>query len=209
MRSPTSSQRRTRTLERAVESGFGVLEADVQRPNIGFDQLGLALELVGDQAFDHADFNIQQRRERADIDDVLEQLTLPQIGIFAGADFRQRHAERDDVAAQTRGGPGSRRIIEEVTSRLDRRDVLVEGLGVHGDHDVGPAERAEPASFADANLIPGRQPLDIRGKDVAGGDRDAHAQDRTREQQVGAGGAGTIDVCETYYKIVYCLDRHA
>ena len=40
----------------------------------------------------------------------------------------------------------------------------------------------EMAGFRDAHLVPGRQPLDVRGEDVARADRHAHAQDRLGEQ---------------------------
>ena len=45
----------------------------------GRDQLVLALELLADQLLDLGDVDAEQRGERADIDDVLEQLALARI----------------------------------------------------------------------------------------------------------------------------------
>src|ERR1700690_822697 len=86
-----------------------------------------------------------------------------------------------------RSPPRPRTIVEKVAARLDRGDILIEGLRIHRDHHVDSAARAEMALFGDAHFEPGRQPLDVRREDIARRDRDAHAQDRAREQQVGAG----------------------
>ena len=58
------------------------------------------------------------------------------------------------------------------------------------------------ARFADPHLEPGRQALDVRGKDVARAHRDSHAQDRLGEQRIGARRARPVDVGEFDDEIV-------
>ena len=55
--------------------------AHVQRLDVGGDQLVVALELLAEQLLDHAGIHVEQRRQRADIDDVLEQLALARVGV--------------------------------------------------------------------------------------------------------------------------------
>ena len=57
--------------------------AELQRVDVGVEQLLLALELLADQLLDLGDIDVEQRRQRADIDDVLEQLALARVGVFA------------------------------------------------------------------------------------------------------------------------------
>ena len=70
------------------------------------------------------------------------------------------------------------------------------------------AARAERAALAHPDLVPGRQALDVRRKDVARRDRHAHAQDRAREHEVGARRARAVHVGETDHEIVDGFDRH-
>src|SRR5580700_6664019 len=63
------------------------------------------------------------------------------------------------------------------------------------------------AFLGDPHLVPGRQPLDVGGKDVARRDRNTVAQDRAREQFVGARRARAVDVGEANDEVVYAADR--
>ena len=194
--------------KRASKRDFASSKPILSALQVGGDQLVLALELLGDQRLDSLELNVEQRRERADINDVLVKLALPGIGIFGGADLGQRHAENLDIVAGQKLRDRSGRIIEEVPAGLDRREILGEGLGVHGDENIGAAARAQAPGFAHPDLVPGRQSLDIRGKDVARSDRDAHPQDRTREQEIGACRSRAVDVGEANDEVVYGVDRH-
>ncbi len=69
--------------DRVIEIHRRPVTAEMQRVLVGVEQLFLALELLADQLLDLRHVHIEQRRERTDIDDVLEQLPLPWIGIFA------------------------------------------------------------------------------------------------------------------------------
>ncbi len=195
--------------DRALQVGQRPVAAEMQRVDVGADQLLLALELLADQLLDLRDVHVEQRRERADIDDVLEQLALARIGVFAVADRGERHADDRDVVAELRRRHRLGGVVEQVAAGLDRGDVLVPGLRVHRDHQVDAAARAEMAGFRDAHLVPGRQALDVGREDVARRDRHAHAQDRAREQLVGAGRARAVDVGELDDEVVYAADRAA
>ena len=180
--------------------------AEMKRVHVGADQLLLAFELLAEQPHDHLGLDAEQRRERAEIDDVLEQLALAGIGVFAIADRGQRHAEHGDVVAELRRRHRLRRIVEQVAAGLDRGDVLVPGLRVHRHHEVDAAAGAEMAGLGDADLVPGRQALDVRREDVARRHRHAHPQHRAGEQLVGARRAGAVDVGEPDDEIVYAAD---
>ena len=53
--------------------------AEMQRVQIRLDQRVLAAELLADQLLDRRHVHVEQRRQHAEIDDVLEQLPLPRI----------------------------------------------------------------------------------------------------------------------------------
>ncbi len=195
--------------DRALQVRQRPVAAEMQRMDVGADQLLLRLELLADELLDLLEVHVEQRGERADIDDVLEQLALARIGVFAIADGGERDADDRDVVAELGLRHRLGGIVEQVSAGLDRGDVLVPGLRVHRDHQVGAAARAEMAGFRDAHLVPGRQALDVGGEDVARGDRYAHAQHRAREQLVGAGGARAVDVGEPDDEVVYAADRAA
>ena len=177
--------------------------------DVGADQLLLRLELLADELLDLLDVHLEQGGERTDIDDVLEELALARIGVFAVADRGQRNADDRDVVTELRLRHRLGGIIEQVTAGLDPRDILVPGLRVHRYHQVGAAARAEMAGFRNPHLVPGGQALDIRGKDVARRARNTHAQHRPSEQLVGAGGARPVDVREADDEVVYAADRAA
>ena len=92
--------------DRTGEMRLGIIVADRQCLEIRLDQLVLALELLADQRLDDADLDVEKGGESADIDDVLEQLALARVGIFAVDDIGQRHADDGDVVAQLRGRHG-------------------------------------------------------------------------------------------------------
>ncbi len=194
--------------ERMVEIEGHVVAAEAQRVHVRLDQRLLGLELLGDQLFEHPDVHVEQRGERTEIDDVLEQLALARVDIFAIADRGERHADDVDVVAELRFRQRLGRIVEQVAAGLDRGDVLVPRLRVHRHHEVDAAARAEMTGLGDAHLVPGRQALDVGREDVARRDRHAHAQHRASEQLVRARRAGAVDVGEPDDEVVYARDGH-
>jgi hypothetical protein len=195
--------------DRVLDIHHHPVAAEMQRMLVGVEQLLLALELLADQPLHLGDVHVEQRGQRADIDDVLEQLALARVFVFAIADGGQRHADDGDVVAESRLRHRLGGIVEQVAAGLDAGDVLVPGLRIHRHHEVGAAARAEMAGLRNAHLVPGRQTLDVGRENVARRHRDAHAQHRAGEQFVGAGGAGTVDVGKPDDEVVYAVDRHA
>ena len=185
------------------------IAAEMQRMLVGVEQLLLALELFADQLFHFADIHIEQRRQRADIDDVFEQLALARVGIFAIADRGERHADHGDVVAEFRLRHRLGGVVEQIPARLDAGDILVPGLRIHRHHEIGAAAGAEMAGLGNAHLVPGRQALNVGRENVARRAWNAHAQHRAGEQFVGAGGAGAVDVGKSDDEVVYALEWHA
>ena len=164
--------------------------------------MSLPLNCSAMSASSTAIVDAEKLRQRADIDDVLEQLTLARILVAGVGQLGQRHADDIDVVPELRRRHRSRGIVEQVAARLDRGDVLVPGLRVHGDHEVDAAAPPEMAVAGHAHLVPGRQALDVRREDVARGDRHAHADDRAREQPVGARRSRPVHVGELHDEVV-------
>ena len=169
-------------LDPDADRAFQVLQRPVsskmQRVDVRGEQLLLALVLLADQLLDQLRVHVEQRAQRTQINDVLEQLALARIGIGRVGDRGQRHADDGDIGAEFRCGHRLGRIVEQIAAGLDRGDVLVPGLRVHRHHQVDAAACAEMAGFGDPHLVPGRQSLDVGGEDVAGRYRHAVAQDR-------------------------------
>ena len=102
IRSPTRSARRTRMPSGASQVLAREVAAQVQRLHVGGQQLFLALVLLAEQLLDHLRLDAQQDRQRADVDDVLEQLALARVVVDGVADLGQRHADDADVVAELR-----------------------------------------------------------------------------------------------------------
>jgi hypothetical protein len=188
--------------QRAFEAIEHVCAAERQRPAVWLEKRVLAAVLLGEQALDLAGIDVEERRQRAEIDDVLEELSLARVGVLRVAQLGQRHAERGDVGAELRRRQRPRRIVEQVAAGVDLGDVLVPGLRVHRDGEVDAAAAPAPSRFGDANLVPRRQALDVGRKDVARGDRNAHAQDRACEEAVCGSRARSVDVGELDDEVV-------
>ncbi len=176
--------------------------AHAQRLMVGRDQRVLALVLLADQLLQHLDLDAQKLGQRADIDDVLEQLALARIAVGGIADLRQRHAQDVDVVAEFRRRDGAGGIVEQITAGIDRGDILVPGLGVHRHHQVHAAAPAQPAMARDPHFVPGGKALDVGGEDVARSDRHAHAQNGAGEHLVRRRRTRAIDVGELHHKVI-------
>ena len=130
-----------------------------------------------------------------------------EFGIRLVGDLGQRHADDHDVVAEPRRRHRLGVVVEQVAARHDGCDVLRPGLRVHRHHQVhATAARTQIAGLGHAHLVPGRQTLDVARKNVARGDRHAHAQDRLREQRVGAGRPRSVDVGELDDEVVDALE---
>ena len=209
MRSPTASLRRMRRPS-GQSNARAHRRGRAQSPQIGGDQLVLALELLAIQRLETRELDVEQRRQRADIDDVLVELALPRVGVlprcrYRSAACRERRCRR---AARAAASAGSNRRRDSRRARSPAMS-CAKVCGFMATSMSAPPRAPSRPCFADAHLIPGRQALDVRGEDVARRDRHAHAQDRAREHQVGARRARAVDVGEADDEIVYGMDRHA
>ncbi len=74
--------------DRAGKVRPGAFVAQLQGIDVGVDQLVLAAELVGNQLFDDAEVHVEQRGQRTDVHDVLEQLALARHRCIRGCRFR-------------------------------------------------------------------------------------------------------------------------
>ena len=174
----------------------------LQSMNIGGDEFFFALELLADQIFQDRKINIEKRGQRPHVNDVLEQLPLTRVGVFAQTHLRQWNAKIMNVAAHVTQVEGFGGVIEHVATGLHLADVFRKALRVHADHHVDAAAAAQIAVLADAHFVPGGQSLNIRGENVSWAHRDTHAENRLGKHAIGTGGAGAIDVGELDDEVV-------
>src|SRR5674476_222966 len=134
---------------------FDIVAAQVNGPQIGFEQSLLALELFSKEFLKNTGINIQQNRQRADINNVFEQLALPGVAIGSITDLGQWHADDLNILAELGFGDGAGAVIKKVATGLNLGHVSIPGLGIHGNHHVYTASATVIAFFADTGLIPG------------------------------------------------------
>ena len=175
----------------------------LQRLDIGQDQLFLALELVRHQVGQDPEIHVQQGRQRTHVDHVLEQLALPGIAVVLVAYAGQRQAYEGDVAALQAQVQGLGIVIDEIAPRLHFANILGHALGIDREADVHAATPSQVALLADAHLVPGGQALDIGGKNILGTDGQAHAKKRLGEQVVGTGRTRAVHIGELDHKVIY------
>ena len=183
-----------------AQGAFQVLERigapELQRVQVGLQERFLALVLLADQLGDHQRVDAEQRRERPDVDDVLEELALARVGVRLVADLGQRQPDDVDVVAELGLRQRLGVVVEKIAARVDLLHVGVPGLRVHRHHEIDAAAATEPARLRDAHLVPGGQALDVRGEYVARADRNAHPQDSFGEELVRRGRARAVHVRE-------------
>ena len=100
--------------QRIVEVVEREVAADFERMHVRLDQRVLAFVLLRHHAGEHVEVDVDQRRQRTDINDVLEQLALFRILEFGQQQRRDRHADVDHVGcARVRvGAAGSCRTAD-------------------------------------------------------------------------------------------------
>ena len=179
--------------QRTDEVCLRVVVAQLDGLHVRIDQrrfLGVGLS----QEFpDTRKVEIEQRREHARVADVFHQdaraHTLEVIVAQAG----QRHPKHCHIVTlqQRRSRPSG--VIDEVATRCHLAHIACVGLGVHADHDVDLARARDMAILRHADLVPGRQTLDVGGEVVLAHHRDAAAEDRLHQQRIGARRTGAVD----------------
>ena len=188
--------------QRALEVLDGVVVPELDGLLVRLHQRGLLRELLGEHPADDVHVDPEQRRERPGVGDVLHERPLARSREGVVAELRVRHPEERHVAAEERVGQGPRRVVEHVAARLHLLHVARVRLRVHRDHQIVLARPRGVAVLVDADLVPGRQPLDVRREQVLPRDGDPHAEDRLHEEAVGAGRARPVHVGELDGEIV-------
>src|SRR5262249_28123581 len=83
--------------DRALQILQRPVAPEMERMEVRLDEFFLRAELLRDELLGGLEVHVEQRTKRPDIDDILEQLALARIGIFAIADRGQRHSDDGDV----------------------------------------------------------------------------------------------------------------
>ena len=173
--------------QRYLQMLAGKITPQMQCLHIGGEQFFFALVLLGKQFFQHLGLYAQQHGKCADVNDVLEELTLARVRIDRIGNLGQRHADDLNVIAELRRWQGPRAVIKQVAARLQLGHVCVPGLRIHRHHHVDATAPPLVALVANTRFIPGRQALDVAGKDIARADRHAHTQNSLGKQLIGRG----------------------
>jgi len=166
----------------------------LKRMDIRGNELFLALELLADQILEDRKVDIEERGQRAHVNYVLEQLPLSGVGVLAQAHLGQWNTEVMNVAANVTQVERLSGVIKHVATGLHLANIFRKALGIHADHHVDAAAAAQVAVLTDAHLVPGGQPLNIRGEDISRAHRNAHAENRLGKHTVGTGRAGAVHV---------------
>ena len=83
-----------------------VVAPQVQRLDVRIQQRSLPLYCSANRTFQHTGIHIEQHRQGAHVDDVLEQLALAWVGVGGVADLGQRHGDGVMSARNLFGGKG-------------------------------------------------------------------------------------------------------
>ena len=101
---------RDRQADRAREVRERVIASEVKRLAVRFEQRFLAAVLLGEEALDHVGLDVEQRGQRAEIDDVLEQLPLPDVAVRRRC--RSPSAARRAASTSSRNFDGGSGFVE-------------------------------------------------------------------------------------------------
>jgi hypothetical protein len=83
-------------------------------------------------------------------------------------------------------------VVQQPAVGAHLRDVLLIGRRIERDHQIEMRRARGIAVPVDADLVPRRQPLDVRGKHVLAGDGHAHPEDGLHDQAVRRCRAGAV-----------------
>ena len=154
-----------------------VVHPDLDRVEVHLDRFGLGLEVTPEAVVDRLQGDVEEPGDDADIEHVEE--LLAQL-VVVDPRFRQL-GERDRVVEDIipRAGGRVSGVVDDRGAGLDSLQIGLPGRRVERDQDLGIALPGHVALRRDADLEPGRQPLDVGREDVLGRDRYAHVEDRT------------------------------
>src|SRR6185437_4702134 len=180
-----------------------ILYAKLQRLYVWRNEFFFAVKLLNEQLLQHFKLDAEQGRQSPHINNIFKQLPLARISKFAEAYFHQGHTYIIHVFTYQFGVQRLGAVIQKVTAAFNRTHVVWHALRVYGNHKVNAFAPAEVAFFAYTNFVPGRQALYVRRENIFWGNRDTHPENCLGKKIIGACRTGTINICKTYYKIIY------
>ena len=93
-----------------------VITAQIQGSDVGVEQLLFALVLLGKELGDFLGVDIQKNRQRANVNNVLEELALPRVGVIGVADFCQGDTNDTKIIAKLRCRNRAGGVVKKVTA---------------------------------------------------------------------------------------------
>ncbi len=178
--------------QRTREVVLGVVVAERNRGVVRGQQRRLLRELLLRERADHLGVDADEGGQGAGIGDVLHQDALAHALEGAVAQVRQRHAEVGDVGPVQLVVEWPARVEHQPAAAAHFGHVLRIGGGVERHHQVEVRGARRVAVFADPDLVPRGQALDVRREDVLARDRNAHPEDGLHDEAVRAGRAGAV-----------------
>ena len=173
---------------------FGVVVAQAQRLRVRFAHGFLGRKLLIEKLLHHAHVHVQQRHQRARVRDVLHQNPLARFLERLIAHLRERHGQIVHVFANEMWIQRPSGIVEQIAALANFRHVLRVSLRIHRHHQIVIERPRRVPVLIDADLVPGRQALNVRREKILAGYRNPHAEDRLHQQAVGAGRSGAVHV---------------
>ena len=133
----------------------------------------------------------EQLRQNAVVNHVSDEAA--QLGV--GANRRDELIEWNRIEGQvgTQRVELQRLVIDDGGTRLERHDVFLRRLRVHGDEEVDFLLTPDIPALAGPNGVPGREPRDVRREHVLARNRNPHQQDGAKEDKVGGLAARSVD----------------
>ncbi len=178
--------------QRAGEVVLGVVVAKRNRGVVRGQQRRFLRELLLREGAHHLGIDADEGGQGARIRDVLHQDALAHTLEGRVAQVRQRHAQVGDVGPVQLVVERPARVEHQPAAAAHLGHVLRVGGGVQRHHQVEVRGAGGVAVFADPDLVPRGQALDIRREDVLARDRNAHPEDGLHDEAVGAGRAGAV-----------------
>ena len=153
----------------------------------------LGRERSVEQRRDEVEVDLQQGRDHTDVGNVLHQDAGARGVELLIAHLRQRHADDRDILAIEKPAARPRGIVDQPPAGTNRHHIFDVGLHVHRDDDVDPFGPGLVAVARHADLVPGRQSLDIGREIILADDRDPHPENCLHHEAIRARGSGAID----------------
>ena len=157
---------------------------------VELDRFGFAVKIPVEGIFDLGHFDVEQEGGHADVDHIGD-VALQVVGHIGGFDQGfDRHGVVLDIFAVI--GDWKAVVVEDNSAGHDAFHIFGHGGAVHADHNFDAFSAGEEAIFAEADVVPGGQPLDIAGEEVFAGHGDAHFVEGADQQVVAGLAAGAI-----------------